>query len=159
MSVPLLGACELPGSFICKECGSSIKAKRDEHGAPQALYHGTGGRPKTKPGEPVAEWKDARVETICLDCGDRVLQKTNCIDRVYLKQKHGVRATPSDVASDPTLVVLKDIECPAAACPTRQPPPPGELAKPNRVAVDQPDEKQLKPRYTCLYCKHQWMLA
>ena len=104
-------------------------------------------------------WTEPRVETVCLNCGDRVLQNTNCIDRVYLKKQHAARVAPSDVASDPTLVVLDDIECPGATCPTRQPPPPGELAKPNRVALDQPDENQLKPRYTCLHCKHQWMLA
>jgi hypothetical protein len=155
MSVPLIGASDLPGTFTCKACGSSIKTKRDEDGIVRGLYHAIGGPPKTEGGA----WTTPRVETVCLNCGDRVLLQTNCIDRVYVRKPQHARASPSDVASDPALVVLDDIECPSASCPTREPPPPGALAKPNRIALDQPDPVLLKPRYTCLHCKHQWMPA
>ena len=69
----------MPGPYVCGECGSMIQKKQDDDGKMRGVYHGIGGRD----GKNV--WKDPRVVSICLLCGDRKQLKTNCVSRTLLK--------------------------------------------------------------------------
>ena len=134
---------EIPGPYVCGECGSMIQKKQDDDGKMRGVYHGIGGRD----GKNV--WKDPRIVSICLLCGDRKQLKTNCVSRTLLKAPATQPPRPADALRDPTLEVAR-VKCVYQDCASHLKP------APNLVVLDRASDDSLKRRYTCLACKRQW---
>merc|ERR1719258_654798 len=123
--------------------GSMIQKKQDDDGKMRGVYHGIGGRD----GKNV--WKDPRVGSICLLCGDRKQLKTNCVSRTLLKAPATQPPRPTDALRDPTLEVAR-VKCVYQDCASHLKP------APNLVVLDRASDDSLNRRYTCLACKRQW---